>query len=81
MEILLAANANPLVAAKDGSTAHSEAVLAGRKVVALLIAEASALHAIEMEDSKVRSYLVQMNILSLSDLYDEGTVINILTYL
>ena len=55
VEALLAGNANPLQATVEGGniTAHSEAVEAGRKVVALLIAEASALHAMEEENSAV----------------------------
>lgn len=52
VEILLAANANPLQVATDGASAYTLAEASGRKLVALLIAEASALHAITDEDSE-----------------------------
>jgi len=47
VEILLAGNANPLQVDNDGRTAYDSATDAGRKIVALLIAEASVLHGIE----------------------------------
>jgi uncharacterized protein len=50
VEILLAANASPLQEAGDGATAYTLAEAAGRQLVALLIAESTALHAITDED-------------------------------
>lgn len=52
VEILLAGNASPLVATDNGDTAYSLAMEAGRKLVALMIAEAAVLHGIEMADTK-----------------------------
>mmetsp|Transcript_24892 Transcript_24892/g.34157 ORF Transcript_24892/g.34157 Transcript_24892/m.34157 type:complete len:292 (-) Transcript_24892:251-1126(-) len=47
VEILLDGNASPLAVANDGSTAYSQAIASGRKLVAMMIAEAAALHSIE----------------------------------
>ena len=50
VQVLLDGNASPLIKSSDGSTAYSLALAAGRKLVAYMIAEASALHAIESEN-------------------------------
>jgi ankyrin repeat protein len=50
VELMVGANANPLLIAKNGDTAHSLA--AKRHRVALVIAEASATHAIEAGDMR-----------------------------
>jgi ankyrin repeat protein len=52
VEALLAGNASPLQKALDGSDAYQSAVNAGRQLVALLIAEASAVHAIESDNTE-----------------------------
>jgi cytohesin len=52
VEILLAANASPLPKSSDGITAYSAAEASGRRLVALMIAEATAIHAIETEDTE-----------------------------
>lgn len=51
VELLLAANASPLQKDNTGNDAYAAAVSAGRQVVALLVAEAAAIHAIETENS------------------------------
>eukprot|EP00428_Durinskia_dybowskii_P064478 CAMPEP_0170385236 /NCGR_PEP_ID=MMETSP0117_2-20130122/16409_1 /TAXON_ID=400756 /ORGANISM="Durinskia baltica, Strain CSIRO CS-38" /LENGTH=275 /DNA_ID=CAMNT_0010641009 /DNA_START=72 /DNA_END=899 /DNA_ORIENTATION=+ len=48
VELMVSANADPLLASNNGDTAHSLA--ANRHRVALVIAEASAIHAIERND-------------------------------
>lgn len=50
VEALLAGNASPLITANDGSTAHAKAMESGRQLVALIIAEASALHGIDSDN-------------------------------
>ena len=50
MEVLLDGNASPLAVSTDGSTAYSLALSSGRKLVALLIAEAAVLHSIESQN-------------------------------
>lgn len=45
VELLLSGNASPLLKTSDGSSAFTMATSSGRKVVALIIAEASVLHA------------------------------------
>lgn len=58
VELLLAGNASPLQAAADGATAYTIAVAAGRKLVALLVAEAAVLHGIESQNiQEVLKYL------------------------
>eukprot|EP00349_Pseudokeronopsis_sp_Brazil_P003330 CAMPEP_0202963838 /NCGR_PEP_ID=MMETSP1396-20130829/7877_1 /ASSEMBLY_ACC=CAM_ASM_000872 /TAXON_ID= /ORGANISM="Pseudokeronopsis sp., Strain Brazil" /LENGTH=279 /DNA_ID=CAMNT_0049685415 /DNA_START=53 /DNA_END=892 /DNA_ORIENTATION=+ len=52
VEVLLAGNASPLQTAADGQDAYHSAVNAGRQVVALLIAESSAIHAIESDNKE-----------------------------
>lgn len=50
VDVLLSGNASPLVKTEDGATAYSMAMDSGRKLVALMIAEAAVLHAIGLED-------------------------------
>ncbi len=50
MEALLNGNANPLQVAVDGTTAYSSAEQSNRRLVALMIAEASTLHAMAAEN-------------------------------
>lgn len=50
VEMLLSGNASPLIKTEDGATAYSMAMDSGRKLVALMIAEAAVLHAIGLED-------------------------------
>lgn len=47
---MLAANASPLQTATDGASPYTLAEASGRKLVALLVAEAAALHAITDEE-------------------------------
>lgn len=51
VELLLAGNANPLQKDNAGNDAYISAVSAGRQLVALLVAESAAIHAIESENS------------------------------
>lgn len=50
VEVLLNGNASPLQRAADGGDAYTHAEAAGRKVNALLIAEAASLHALNNDD-------------------------------
>jgi hypothetical protein len=50
VEVLLEGNASPLAVSVDGSTAYSLALSSGRKLVALMIAEAAVLHSIESQN-------------------------------
>jgi ankyrin repeat protein len=50
VQMLLAANANPLQKTGDGADAYDKAIEAGRKLVALMIAEAAATYAIETDN-------------------------------
>ncbi len=47
VEVLLAGNASPLQVSLEGSTAYDYAIRSGRQLVALMIAEAAVLHAID----------------------------------
>ena len=67
VEILLEGNASPLAVASDGtSTAYSQALASGRKLVAMMIAEAAALHSIESQ-----------NMASLLESLSNGAYVNI----
>lgn len=50
VELMLASNADPFIATADGTTAFSVAMESGRKLVALLIAEASVIRGIVSND-------------------------------
>lgn len=54
VEILLAGNASPLIKNEKGDSAYSLAMDSGRKLVALMIAEAAVIHGIDMDDSAVQ---------------------------
>eukprot|EP01038_Epipyxis_sp_PR26KG_P011473 gene11473-15366_t len=59
VEILLRGNANPLPLAVDGSSAYSIALQAGRKVVAMIIAEVAIIHAMHYEENALVRYYVE----------------------
>lgn len=50
VQLLLAANANPLQKTGEGADAYDKAVQSGRQLVALMIAEAAATYAIETDN-------------------------------
>lgn len=50
VEVLLAANASPLITANDGTTAFDRASKSGRQIIGLLIAEAAAQHGLDSEN-------------------------------
>jgi hypothetical protein len=59
VETLLNANANPTLTSDNNDTAYSLAIKSGRKIVALIIAEASVIRRLHNIDEEHSSLIVE----------------------